>query len=568
MMRKTLLMALAIFLLAACGQNDEDSPASETAPARGQGSSDSNPLFARVDADTVMLGANLARLPEGLIEKLWQPMANMSEMSQDGYEEAADEIESDSPVIAALLRELGQLNSIEAIEARGIDSNGFWAMHMVSVYPMLHIQLTDPDAFGAMIERVTASANQPLPVRTIEDEELIWVALDEFGVAIHYDQSFATLALVPDDDLLLRRVANLDQPARAYDPASLEAFNQQRGYSGNGSLFVELAGLIDRLLDADDEQAASARAALGLDGVAGNEVCQAELGRLFTVFPRISAGAREISEQRAAVDMVFEAEAELAGRLAAIADTPVGLANHATRMLAGGMAFDMVAARDFAREIVGGWVTTPPECPLFADIAKQAGNWQRALNQPIPPVVTNISGFRFNLDQLSFKGENEVESAEGTLALFVRNPQMLLGMAQMFSPELAAINLKPNGEPQPLPAGLIPNMPDLPAFLALGDEAIGLAVGENQRDRLAEALEPSQADGAIMAYTISFDGYAELMSALMRQAAEYGEGEMDEQTAEASRMMEQMGEFYDSSRLAIRLTERGIVIDSTTVFKL
>ena len=65
---------------------------------------------------------------------------------------------------------------------------------------------------------------------------------DDFGVAIHHDEHFATFALVPDNDILLRRVANLDQPAQAYDSSDLTDFNAERDYSPHGSGFFEFAG--------------------------------------------------------------------------------------------------------------------------------------------------------------------------------------------------------------------------------------------------------------------------------------------------------------------------------------
>jgi hypothetical protein len=224
-----------------------------------------------------------------------------------------------------------------------------------------------------------------------------------------------------------------------------------------------------------------------------------------------------------------------------------------------------VSARDFARERVGAWVEAPPKCAAFSDIAANASDWQRALNQPIPPVVTNIRGLRVNIDHLLMGESGQVEDAAGTLALFVRNPQMLLGMAQMFSPEVAAMGVEPNGEPKPLPAGLIPNMPKLAAFLALSDEAIGLSIGEGQQERLPEALTPHEPDGAIFAYTINFAGYSELMSTMMSRLREM-EG-MPSDELPPSDFMDQFAEMYESSSVAIRLTEQGIVVESSLTVK-
>ncbi len=566
MIRKFILFGLTALLLAACGK-DEAEQAAGTSVSRSSGDLERNILFERIDADTIYLAANLETLPDSLVDKFLQPLAAMGEMNAQTYGKLAEEIASESPLMAALARELAQIDGREAIEARGINSNGFWALHAISIYPMFHIELIDPAAFDAMLERVAAESGTPLPTRVIDDQEIIWSGLESFGLAIHHNNGIATVAVVPDNDLLLRRVANLDQPAQAYDPSDLADFNQGRDYTPNGSGFLEFAGLLERLMDADDELIAPGRTAMDLNALIGDEICRAELNRLFEIFPRISAGVTEVSNRRVDANMVFETEAALAEKMVPIGETPVGLRSGETTVLSGGIAFDMVSARDFAREVVAGWVDSPPQCDLFATIAEKAGDWQRALNQPIPPVVTNIQGFRFNLSQLDLQGSMNVEGAAGTLALFVRNPQMLLGMAQMFSPELAALELKPNGEPKPLPAGLIPNLPDLPAFIALGNAAIGLAVGENEKDGLPSALAAQDPDSAIMGYTIDITGYGQLLEKMMAMIAEENDGLIDEDELPPPDFMVRLGEYYDKSSIFINLTSQGIVISSSTTLK-
>jgi hypothetical protein len=507
-----------------------------------------------------MIGANLAVAPDEVIDHIWQSTEAMAELNETSYEEAAESVEADSPVLAALLEELASIEDRESFEALGFHPNGYWAAHMISVYPVVHLELSDGAAFEAMLARVEENSGTPLPRRQIGDAQILWIEHGDFGVAVHHDERFATAALVPDDDALLRRVANLDQPAEAFDGDQLADFNQAQGFVPHGSGFVDLQRLIARLMDADDELSAPARQQLGFDALATDPACQREMSAVTAVFPRITAGLSALDRGALDMKMVIEAESEMAGRLSAIADTPVGLTQGDTRTLSGGVAFDPVAGRDFAREIVGAWIASPPECPAFSAIAANLGDWQRALNQPIPPVVTNIRGLRVNIDDMVMSESGDVEDAAGTLALFVRNPQMLLGMAQMFSPELAAMGVEPNGEPKPLPAGLIPNMPALAAFVALSDEAIGLSVGEGQKDRLPDALSSHEPDSAIFAYTLNFEGYSKLMESMMSQF-----GEMEGMSADdlpPADFMAQFAEMYDASSLAIKLTEQGIEFES------
>ncbi|MDP0947643.1 hypothetical protein, partial [Klebsiella pneumoniae] len=74
-----------------------------------------------------------------------------------------------------------------------------------------------------------------VPTRVVDGEEVVWIEHGSFGLAIHHGDGFATVAVVPDDESMLRRVANLDAPSRAYDPADLASFDRDRAYTGNGS---------------------------------------------------------------------------------------------------------------------------------------------------------------------------------------------------------------------------------------------------------------------------------------------------------------------------------------------
>ncbi len=564
MMRKILFLMIIPFLLAACGRDDVDDPvvteAEEAAPTEVNGDIDQT-LFERIDADAIYLLANLQPLPDDLVDLFWEPMDAIGDLNRQTYGQMAEAAESESPLAAALLREIGEIDSREAWEARGLHSNGLWAIHSLGLFPIVHWQLSDADAFEATLERLAADADTELPRRDIDGEQIIWTTMDEVGLAIHHDQHFATMALVPDDEAILRRVANLDQADAAMDASTLAGFNRSRGFTPYGSGYVDFTTLIDRLLSDDDPFIKAAREALELEDLADDPACHAELGALTNSFPRFSGGMTQVDQQAVSFTMRLETESGLAGRLARIAETPMGLEHGSAGLLTFGLTLDLIAARDLAREFVAGWVDNPPECELFANVRDNAAEWQLALNRPIPPVVTNIHGFKLQLDSLTMEGTGNFTDASGTLAVFMRQPQMMIGMAQMFSPELAELNLQPGGEPQPVPPGMIPDMPDLEAWIAMSDGAIGLAVGEEFRDRLVGSLEASEPDSAVLGYTINMKGYGELMEKMMDEAlAEFEELEDEAPPADFLKML---GEYYEESHLSIHLTDNGIDFIST-----
>ncbi|MGY6629977.1 MAG: hypothetical protein ACXIUL_03115 [Wenzhouxiangella sp.] len=564
MFKKSMFALATVFAVTGCGQ-DSGSDSSIDAPSATTAVSPASAeirdrLFERIDADTVYLFANLSPLDQGLADRIWQSMEGFADDQAAVYGELAEDLNEDSPWLAALMRELGGISSEQAMRERGLAPNGFWAVHAIDWLPAGHWQLDDRGAFEQMLDRLTEDAGSEPPRLAFGDHSLIWLPLEESGlfVALHHDDHFVTLALTTGDESQLARLVGDERPSLPLAASTLEQFNRERGFTPFGSGFVDFERMLASLMVSESNGAGPAGDVRSL--LDEHEACRSELTALTRQLPRLSMGISHASQDGMTGRLRVETASALAERLMPIADTPVSLDVSNPTLLNMGLAFNLVAARDFGRELVGGWVSQPPECPLFEDIAAQAGDWQRALNQPIPPFITNIHGFRLNLTSLAMDSSGPIDG-EGTLAVFMRNPQMLIGMAQMFSPELAGMNLSPGGEPEPLPAGMIPNLPELAAFMAMGREAIGLAVGEGQREPLKAALEPGDRDRAIMAYSINMAAYGELLQNMLESAPT----EMENPLADMG-WFTSYSEFYRETSFRLELNEGGIDMISHVQF--
>lgn len=568
--RKLIILGLLALLLAACGGKDSSDPSSAAEPSTALPSATKtsvsqkvDALFERIDADTPWLFANLEVLPEELVEKAWAGFAPALGANSDSLNRLAEEME-EQPLIAALLREYADIDGPESLIERGLSINGHSAVHGVLLYPFAHWELVDTDAFRAMIDRVTDDAQAEVEWRDLDDTPVLWTDLPDstLGIALSYDDNFATMAVIPDEPGLLRRVANLDQPDESFAPKALAQFSKERGYLDYGAGFVEADKVLALLFDSDDETLAELRASTLLGEIAGDAACRDELGALTGIFPRGSLGYTALDP--GAMDFAFiqEAESDFARRLSVVADTPVQLGDHSSRLASLGLALNLIGARDFARDIVEGWAESPPRCVLFDGIGEKASGWLTALNQPIPPMVSNLYGFRANLDSLNLETIASPD-ATGTLAVFMRNPEMMLGMAQMFSPELAQLDLKPGGDPQPVPEGLIPNLPaDTPVWAGMGKIALGLAFGADQKDRLNDTLDAGKGDHALFTYSMNMDGYAALMEQFADKFGDESDdgdnGDIEAQVASQVEALKEMARFYESSSGGLYLTERGM----------
>ena len=512
-------------------------------------------LLARIEADTPALWLSLEPLPQPLLDQLWSQMAAISELQESAYEEMAGDI--DHALVRALLAEMGQLNSPEAYAERGININGVAGLHMAGIFPLLHWELSDQAAFAATLARIEAESETPMPRRQVGDQELIWISLDKFGLAIHHDPAFLTIALIADREDLLRRVANLEQPDRVLSKAEVDAFTNARDYLQDSVGFIDFQRLLGQLLDGTDETLVQARSNGPLAAVANEPACRGELEALTTLFPRKSFGTIDLSAESMSVKVLMETERAFGERLSALAGSPVALSTQRAGVLSMGLAMNIVAARDLGRGIVGGWVENPPQCSLFSNIAENATNWQLALNRPIPPLVTNLHGARVRLDRLSLTG-GEPSDVAGTVALFMRNPQMMIGMAQMFSPELAGLDLRPGADPQPVPPGMVPNLGDMPAWIGLSDSGLGLAIGPGQDAELPAALVAGSADSAIFSIGIDMVAYTDLFEAGMSRVPTQTVQGADFDPAEATETFRLLAAIYRYIHKSLHLTPDGI----------
>ena len=553
----------AALIIAGCGESETEAPErQESSPAAASASADVNRFLGNIDADTAYVYANLERLPQAVVDKAWA-MNDASSRSNEAIFDALSEDEEVSAEMRALLDEIRALSTREGWEAAGLHANPLYALYGVDLMPFAELELSDGAAFGELLARVEADLEQPLQRRDIEGVEVLWFEIAEgFGVALRHDQDSVTAALIPDDAAMLARVAGQYEPADAMSTDTLRAFNREIGFSSHVSGFLDWQRMVNAMLTGESAIARmmhEPEQQQALTSVIENPACVAEYQAVTEALPRMVFGYTRMTESHADFLARQETSAELAAGLSPIARAPVSIDRELSGLFNFGLAFDLVAAREFARGLVDGWVVNPPQCPSFAEIAAQAPKLQETLNRPIPPVVTNLNGLFLEAESLSL-GENGIPTGGGTLSFFMRNPQLLVGMAQMFSPAVAELQLEPGGEPQPVPEGAIPQLQqlDLKAWLAMGENSIGIAIGEENVGALTEAIKATSADDLLLAGRFDFDMLIDLVDMAEATLGDVGGEEAEMGLAAQRAQYQALAEIYDKAGFKIRLGDKGI----------
>lgn len=564
-------LAIASLLLAGCGNDEPETSESSSAAApqsRPSAATATHEHFlGRVDADAAVVFANLERLPDAVSDKTWQ----VSEASMLTARAMLDQLAEDDelPEMArALISHVVSLTDRGGWKAAGLHLNPMYALHTAGVFPFVELEIGDDEAFARFVTEIEQDLPQPLNRREVDGVPVVWFELGEgFGLAMRHGNGSLTAALIPDAPEMLVRVAGSVGPVDAMQPATLQAFNRQHGLLPMGSGYVDWQRLV-AILMAEDSPLLTLRDDPTIRDVITNPACIAEYRAVTAALPRLAMGYTQLTTTRQDVLVRQQLSAPWAADLARVARAPVELDRPLQGVFSFGMAFDLLAGRDFARKLVGNWVESPPACPSLRSIAEGAPAWQQALGQPIPPMVTNLHGLYLEGRSIDFQG-GEIPDFRGLLAFHMNNPQLLVGMAQMFSPAAAALQLEPEGQAQRVPPDAIPQLQgmNLDLWMAMGKSALGVAFGEDNVDSLRQALGRTTTDDLLLSFQMDFDILAEMMDYVEGTL----QGVVDEeqmQNLEVQRMQYQvLAEIYDKAAGKVRLTDSSIEFISESTLK-
>ena len=549
-----------------------------------------NALLDYIPADTPYLAANLEPLPEDVVDAYLQRLQPVFDEMQIQLSAARRELEAGQSEDAttagpdpaarlalALIRELDGKLSRAGLSTLGLDVLSHKVMYGLGAFPVLRMGLSDPVALRASIQRVLADAEIKAPEQTYQGVPFWRVAADDpqdapLGLYIAIMDEHLAVAALPlsTEPELLPAFLGLDKPETTDARLRLAKLNRDHGYTPYGSGILDLHLLADQFLQTDTVTARAMAAAGHYDPASITAECVSEIHEIIGNAPRVTAGTMELSRSAIAYQYRIESPTTLAGQLAGLVARLPEADALSQRMLDLSFGLRLGAARDFLQEKATAIVDDPYQCEHLQDINSSAEQSLQQLNQPMPPFVNNFRGLRISLSEIMLDQTSIPAAARGHLALHVQQPEMFVGMAQMFLPDLSELALTPGAEPVQLPASLIP-VPDLVAFAAMSGEAIGLSVGAGEETSLKAFLgrEPGP-EGMFFSASYDTAAYLEHTGKLTQQAV--GDEGDDGDPAHASHAIGMAArnafrDMADRSYTTLRFGPAGLVIDGHMTFK-
>jgi len=159
-------------------------------------------------------------------------------------------------------------------------------------------------------------------------------------------------------------------------------------------------------------------------------------------------------------------------------------------------------------------------------------------------------------------------SVDGKFLLAMDNAPALISLGAMLSPELAGLDLQPDGEPLKL------DMPQAQAlggdvYVAMTDDALALSVGDGAETELAQMLNADAKDnGTFLSFSMDAARYYTFIGeAIALSEPDDEEAMSPEFQAAMQDMMLAVADIYDRMLVDVRFTEKGIVIDSSVTLR-
>ncbi len=495
-----------------------------------------------------------------LRQMMEEQLANMS--AGEGGAEAAEQFHG-------LMDEVLSLMSLEGIRGAGIDRDSTFAFYGNGLTPVLRMELSDSNLFDAAVKRIEEKAGKALITGDAKGRSYKYVDAKELKLIIATLDGQAVITAVPAkyDETQVALALGVKTPRRSLKKSkTLREINKEYGFSGYLTGFIDtqrLAGILTGDTTAQDDEVF---AAIEKKLPEVTAVCAAEIMGMAGIAPRVVFGYPNLAAQQIESAMIVELRADIADGLSTIPAAVPGLGRDVGGLMSFGIGVDLLALREFYEARLDAMEAEPYECEMFAELQAGVAKGRQALSQPLPPVVYSFRGFVANIADiqgLDLSSSTPPESVEASLLIAVENAEALVMMVALMDPQVAALNLVPDGKPVRLDFPQLAEIAD-EAFAALSNNALSISLGDGAEAISADMLVADSAEPApFLSMNMDSARYYSIIGDVMsREPSGDAENEMPEAVRDALRdVMALSGSLYERMSVEIQFTKRGVEIN-------
>ena len=533
-----------------------------------------------IPADTPYVMAFTKPFPDDLMDKVEPSIDKMLSAYQrmmhyrlsehlielSAQEDGAEKAER----LQEFMDELISFMSVKGLREAGVGRDSVFAIYGDGVLPVVRIGTTDIVKFESALARLESKASESFLVGEIEGKPYRYRDFDELSLVIATFDKDAVIAVVPAGigDERLAQTLGIEKPRRSLaDSKELDKISKEYGFTDHFASFIDVERIAATFTGDPTGRNTDFLTMVDMNEKNTPPECRTEIGELASVAPRVVMGYTRVDTDFLETEMVIELREDIASGMATLPAVVPGLGADLGGLFGFGFSLDVMAARSFYEARLDALEADPFECAHFAEINNSAAKGREALAQPLPPVVYSFRGMLANvtnIEGLDLATKTPPESIDASILVAIENAQDLVTMAAMMSPEIAALNLVPDGKAKAL------NLPQLAtiakqAFAALSEGGLSIALGQDSAEEAEAMLSADVSDSRPFAsFSMDAKKYYEFVGQAVLEGGDDGQGEpMPEAMRAAVRdAMVASGDLYERMAVNVHLTQRGVEVSS------
>jgi len=480
---------LVLIVVAACSH-----PAS--APSNVASAWKGPEILAAVPADTPYAIAVLDPMPAAVRDQL---LAQSGTQIRKALEKAAGREGKGAKLAAVMLHHLEGVPDARWLDAFGFSGDTRFVIYGLSVWPVMRVEVKDRAKVQKLLDEVMTVADVGAIAKRPDDRHIVFMQGEKVSFVVALLDHELVAAMVPGDKLtqLMPVIDGTEKPQQSLrESPVLPSMMAKHRFLSTMILFADFQRGLDAMTGHGHGQYDN------LDTMFAGLItppCEADIGRIVSVMPRVVLGYRKLDEHGFTATMAVEAPASLIKALAKLHTTMPAMPVGTQPLFAMGAAVNLDAALDWMKETTHSLRATPFRCDALASMNHDIDDLASKLDEPLPPMAHGWRGFELVIDDAS------VMPPGGTGHVLVAADHMadIIHMLLAKLPMTAALQVPATGAAVALPVDQL-GVPGIKsAHLALQPTKAALAIGDNSAARATARLSAPDAHAPLM--SLSYD---------------------------------------------------------------
>ncbi len=542
-------------------------------------------LLQYIPVDTPYVFATMEQLPDDLQDRFElavdQSLSAYKDILAHAIDKAVAEAEADedgeqeAAQLKAFMAELRSLMSVAALREAGFGRGSLMALYGDGLLPVLRLALTDADAFDATLGRLESEAAHKMDVGEVKGKAYRYVDFDDMRLVVATLGEDAVVTIVPasySEDRLAEALGISKPRQNMWRSKELQKAAKEYAFTDHLIGMIDTRRVVASFIDDPSGRNAELFANSEVEMPELSSACRKEIDDMAAIAPRVLFGHTDIDDDYIDSSMIVEVRDDIAKGLATLSAAVPGLGANLGGKFAWGMSLNPMALRNFIEARLDAMEAGPYECDKFAGLQGGTAALRQGLAQPIPPMVYSLRGFIVhltNVEGISFAKGASPEKIEGTVTVGVENAEALVTMGAMMDPQIAALNLLPDGKAREVTMPPQERFPPT-AQVAYVPNALAMGFGDDAAAAVETALQLESAEPSpFLSVDLDLGWYYALIGQAMLDA-EPKEGEdplPPELQASLRDAMMSGAELYSRLLVNVFLTERGIEVTSRASIK-